>query len=79
MSLGTLLKIICKYSKDDYCFLLKTCNYCNFLTFSCLSLLAGITVRVYCQVGKSDQGKFALEVAVKTLDLYKEYDLISLC
>jgi puromycin-sensitive aminopeptidase len=33
----------------------------------------GIAVRVYCQVGKSDQGKFALEVAVKTLDLYKDY------
>ncbi|XP_056697217.1 aminopeptidase M1-like [Spinacia oleracea] len=33
----------------------------------------GIKVRCYCQVGKSDQGKFALEVAVKTLELYKEY------
>ncbi|XP_020585074.1 aminopeptidase M1 [Phalaenopsis equestris] len=33
----------------------------------------GINVRVYCQVGKSNQGKFALDVAVKTLDLYKEY------
>jgi puromycin-sensitive aminopeptidase len=33
----------------------------------------GIKVRVYCQVGKADQGKFALHVAVKTLELYKEY------
>lgn len=33
----------------------------------------GIKVRVYCQVGKANQGKFALDVAVKTLGLYKEY------
>ncbi|XP_022982337.1 aminopeptidase M1 [Cucurbita maxima] len=33
----------------------------------------GVKVRVYCQVGKANQGKFALHVAVKTLDLYKEY------
>uniref|UniRef100_A0A0D9VDT6 Aminopeptidase n=1 Tax=Leersia perrieri TaxID=77586 RepID=A0A0D9VDT6_9ORYZ len=33
----------------------------------------GTKVRVYTQVGKSDQGKFALEVAVKTLILFKEY------
>ncbi|GAV56952.1 Peptidase_M1 domain-containing protein/DUF3358 domain-containing protein [Cephalotus follicularis] len=33
----------------------------------------GIKVRVYCQVGKASQGKFALYVAVKTLELYKEY------
>ncbi|CAA3001720.1 aminopeptidase M1 [Olea europaea subsp. europaea] len=33
----------------------------------------GITVRVYCQIGKGNQGKFALDVAVKTLGLYKEY------
>ncbi|KAH9616430.1 hypothetical protein KSS87_016451 [Heliosperma pusillum] len=33
----------------------------------------GIKVRCYCQVGKADQGKFALEVAVKTLELYKKY------
>lgn len=37
-----------------------------------LSYCAGIKVRCYCQVGKSDQGKFALEVAVKTLELYKK-------
>lgn len=33
----------------------------------------GIKVRVYCQVGKANQGKFALHVAVRTLELYKEY------
>lgn len=33
----------------------------------------GVKVRVYCQVGKANQGKFALNVAVKTLELYKEY------
>ncbi|ONI33136.1 hypothetical protein PRUPE_1G407900 [Prunus persica] len=33
----------------------------------------GVKVRVYCQVGKANQGKFALYVAVKTLELYKEY------
>ncbi|KAL6212263.1 hypothetical protein ACLB2K_017484 [Fragaria x ananassa] len=31
----------------------------------------GVKVRVYCQVGKESQGKFALEVAVKTLELYR--------
>ncbi|KAL3844265.1 hypothetical protein ACJIZ3_001668 [Penstemon smallii] len=35
----------------------------------------GIIVRVYTQVGKTSQGKFALDVAVKTLGLYKEYDV----
>ena len=30
-------------------------------------------MRVYCQIGKSSQGKFALDVSVKTLGLYKEY------
>lgn len=33
----------------------------------------GVKVRVYCQVGKAKQGSFALHVAVKTLELYKEY------
>ncbi|KAF3446074.1 hypothetical protein FNV43_RR11253 [Rhamnella rubrinervis] len=33
----------------------------------------GVKVRVYCEVGKARQGKFALHVAVKTLELYKEY------
>ncbi|XP_075638807.1 aminopeptidase M1-like isoform X1 [Castanea sativa] len=33
----------------------------------------GVKVRVYCQVGKVNQGKFALDVAVRILELYKEY------
>lgn len=33
----------------------------------------GTRVRVYTQVGKSAQGRFALEVALKTLVLFKEY------
>ncbi|XP_058786056.1 aminopeptidase M1-like isoform X2 [Vicia villosa] len=33
----------------------------------------GVKVRVYCQFGKANQGKFALDVAVKTLGLYKDY------
>lgn len=40
-------------------------------------------MRVYCQVGKTSQGKFALDVAVKTLGLYKEYavciSMVSCC
>ncbi|KAK6248932.1 hypothetical protein QUC31_020497 [Theobroma cacao] len=33
----------------------------------------GIKVRVYCQVGKANKGKFALDVAVKALGFYKDY------
>ncbi|KAJ4757351.1 aminopeptidase M1 [Rhynchospora pubera] len=33
----------------------------------------GVQVRVYTQVGKTDQGKFALDVALKSLNLYKDY------
>ncbi|BFG18649.1 hypothetical protein CerSpe_049230 [Prunus speciosa] len=33
----------------------------------------GVKVRVYCQVGKANQGKFALDVAVKTLEFYRDY------
>ncbi|KAI9393365.1 hypothetical protein POPTR_006G224500v4 [Populus trichocarpa] len=33
----------------------------------------GVKVRVYCQVGKTKQGNFALHVAVKTLELFKGY------
>ncbi|KAM1021915.1 hypothetical protein ACFX2J_042746 [Malus domestica] len=33
----------------------------------------GVKVRVYCQVGKADQGKFALHFAVKTLEWCTEY------
>ncbi|KAL0013197.1 hypothetical protein SO802_000266 [Lithocarpus litseifolius] len=33
----------------------------------------GVKVRVYCQVGKVNQAKVALGVAVRTLELYKDY------
>nr|POF20970.1 aminopeptidase m1 [Quercus suber] len=33
----------------------------------------GVKVRVYCQVGKVNQVKVALGVAVRTLELYKDY------
>lgn len=33
----------------------------------------GIVIRVYTPVGKKEQGKFALDVAVKTLPFYKDY------
>ena len=32
----------------------------------------GVKVRVYCQVGKLNQGRFALDVAIRTLELYRE-------
>ncbi|XP_058086693.1 aminopeptidase M1-like isoform X1 [Magnolia sinica] len=35
--------------------------------------LNGTKVRVYCQIGKTNQGKFGLDVAVRTLDLYENY------
>ncbi|KAF7843543.1 aminopeptidase M1-like isoform X1 [Senna tora] len=34
---------------------------------------AGIKVRLYCALGKIEQGKFALDIAVKTLDIYSKY------
>lgn len=37
------------------------------------STLEGTKVRVYTQVGKTNQGNFALDVAVKSLNLYKDY------
>ncbi|KAL1829288.1 hypothetical protein ACET3Z_007700 [Daucus carota] len=33
----------------------------------------GIVVRAYCPVGKSEKGKLALNIAVKALDIYKNY------
>ncbi|KAG8140073.1 hypothetical protein E2320_002801 [Naja naja] len=33
----------------------------------------GVLIRVYTPVGKAEQGKFALEVAAKTLPFYKDY------
>jgi len=37
----------------------------------------GVIVRVYTPLGKQEQGKFALEVAVKTLPFYTDYFRIS--
>lgn len=37
---------------------------------SILISFSGIKVGLYCSVGKTDQGKFALDIAVKTLDIY---------
>jgi aminopeptidase N len=37
-----------------------------------LHLYTGVKVRVYCQVGKANQGKFALTIALRTLEFYKE-------
>lgn len=59
------------------------------LGFSCLlvptfpliieiDISTGVKVRVYGQVGKANQGKFALDVAVKTLELYKEYGTVTI-
>lgn len=33
----------------------------------------GVKIRMYTGVGKTDQGKFALDVAVKCLEYYEEY------
>lgn len=33
----------------------------------------GVKIRVYTPIGKSEQGRFAMEVAAKALDYYKEY------
>ncbi|RLM62046.1 aminopeptidase M1-B [Panicum miliaceum] len=38
-----------------------------------VAIVVGTKVRVYTQIGKTNQGKFALDVAVKSLDLYKDY------
>ena len=40
--------------------------------YSMVWMIAGNKVRVYCEVGKSNQGKFALDVAVRTLPYYAE-------
>ncbi|TKY64316.1 Aminopeptidase M1 [Spatholobus suberectus] len=33
----------------------------------------GVKVRLYCAVGKSDQGKLAMDIAVKSLDIFTKY------
>ncbi|GJT76581.1 aminopeptidase M1 [Tanacetum coccineum] len=45
-------------------------SVCYHLTIS--YPFAKFKVKVYCQVGKANQWKFALDVAVKTLGIYKE-------
>ncbi|KAH7430122.1 hypothetical protein KP509_09G084800 [Ceratopteris richardii] len=34
---------------------------------------SGNKVRVYCEIGRSEQGKFALDIATKTLPFYERY------
>ncbi|GLT72771.1 hypothetical protein SLA2020_446750 [Shorea laevis] len=55
--------------------LLKTVSYQEspIMSTYLVAVVVGVKVRVYCQVGKANQGKFALTVAVGTLELYKEY------
>ena len=33
----------------------------------------GVAIKCYCPPGKSEQGKFALDVAVQSLDFYDDY------
>ena len=40
--------------------------------YSILWMIVGNKVRVYCEVGKSNQGKFAMDVVVRTLPYYAE-------
>ena len=40
--------------------------------YSKLSMIVGNKVRVYCEVGKSNQGKFAIDVAIRTHLYYVE-------
>ena len=44
----------------------------NFQLSLLVILFLGTRVRVYTEVGKSEQGKFALDVGVKLLDVYNE-------
>ena len=41
--------------------------------YSMFWMIAGNKVRVYCEVGKSNKGRFSLDVAVITLPFYAEY------
>ena len=40
--------------------------------YSMLWMIVGNKVCVYCEVGKSNQGKFAMDVVVRTLPYYAE-------
>ncbi|KAL9675575.1 hypothetical protein QQ045_003777 [Rhodiola kirilowii] len=48
-------------------YLVCVVSYCAY------HLSSGAKVRVYCPVGKSDEGKYALGVAVKSLEIYKKF------
>ena len=37
----------------------------------------GVTVRVYTPIGKEEQGRFALDVAARTLSFFEEYFAIA--
>lgn len=52
-------------------------TFSSTLTIMYLVILLGLKIRVYASIGKSNKGKFALDLAVKTLDLYKRYSLIT--
>ena len=56
-----------KYSV--HCFL---CIMILVLDSVILHHFTGVKVRLYCQVGKVNEGKFALDVSVRTLEFYKE-------
>ncbi|XP_020219267.1 aminopeptidase M1 isoform X1 [Cajanus cajan] len=38
-----------------------------------VTTIDGVKVRVYCAVGKKDQGKLAMDIAVKSLDIFTKY------
>ncbi|OAY36519.2 hypothetical protein MANES_11G022802v8 [Manihot esculenta] len=44
-----------------------------FMSTYLVAVVIGVKVRVYCPVGKSDKGKYALSIAIKALDLYTAY------
>ena len=44
----------------------KCCTYVIYMS------IAGIKVRLYCALGKSEKGRYALSLAVMSLDLYSK-------
>ncbi|TXG68457.1 hypothetical protein EZV62_003392 [Acer yangbiense] len=40
---------------------------------SATDVVARVKVRAYCPVGRSDEGKFALELTIKSLDIFTKY------
>ncbi|KAK1575909.1 hypothetical protein Q3G72_009448 [Acer saccharum] len=43
------------------------------LDLSAACTFTGVNVRVYCPVDRSDEGKFALDLAIKSLDIFSKY------